>query len=78
MKDDVEWLKYERLVYEECLRVFDKAIVRYNEKIKGKYSLRMRQIDILLSQVNIDGSTFTVAIDTKHYKNKIDVKWAQA
>lgn len=78
MKDDVEWLKYERLVYEECLRVFDKAIVRYNEKIKGKYSLRMRQIDILLSQVNIDGSTFTVAIDTKHYKNKIDVKCVEA
>ena len=78
MKDKVEWLKYEKLVYQECLRIFDNAHVCHNVKIKGKYSLRKRQIDILISQCNIDGSIFTIAIDTKHYKNKIDVKCVEA
>lgn len=78
MKDKVEWQKYEELVYQECIRIFDKAHVNYNVKIKGKYSLRKRQIDILVSEANIDGSTFTIAIDTKHYKNKIDVKCVES
>lgn len=78
MEDKAEWLKYEELVYQECLRIFDKAHVSYNAKIKGKYSLQKRQIDILISQCNIDGSTYTIAIDTKHYKNKIDVKCVES
>ena len=78
MKDKIEWQKYEELVYLECIRIFDKASVNYNVKLKGKYSLRKRQIDILVSEANIDGSTFTIAIDTKHYKNKIDVKCVES
>lgn len=78
MKDKREWQKYEELVYQECIRIFDKASVNYNVKLKGKYSLRKRQIDILVSEANIDGSTFTIAIDTKHYKNKIDVKCVES
>lgn len=78
MKEKIEWQKYEELVYLECIRIFDKASVNYNVKLKGKYSLRKRQIDILVSEANIDGSTFTIAIDTKHYKNKIDVKCVES
>ena len=78
MKEKIEWQKYEELVYLECIRIFDKASVNYNVKLEGKYSLRKRQIDILVSEANIDGSTFTIAIDTKHYKNKIDVKCVES
>ncbi len=66
MKDKVEWQKYEEFVYQECIRIFDTSHVSYNVKIKGKYSLRKRQIDILVSETKIDGSIFTIAIDTKH------------
>lgn len=78
MKDKVEWQKYEEFVYQECIRIFDTSHVSYNVKIKGKYSLRKRQIDILVSETKIDGSIFTIAIDTKHYKNKIDVKCVES
>lgn len=78
MKDKAEWLKYEEAVFQECLRIFDKASVRHNVKIKGKYSLIKRQIDILILQGDIDGSSHSIAIDTKHYKNKIDVKCVES
>ncbi len=64
------WQEYEKIVLEECRRVFLNSDIAYNKHIKGFYSGRMRQIDIFV-KTNIG---IKYVIDAKKYNKKIDVK----
>lgn len=66
----MEWQDYEKIVLEECRRVFRNADISHNVHIKGLYSKRMRQIDVL---VQTDKGTVYV-VDAKKYGIKVDVK----
>lgn len=64
------WQEYEKIVLEECRRVFLNSDIAYNKHIKGLYSGRMRQIDIFV-KTNIG---IKYVIDAKKYATKVDVK----
>ena len=70
----MEWQDYEKIVLEECRRVFRNADISHNVHIKGLYSKRMRQIDVL---VQTDKGTFYV-VDAKKYGIKVDVKTVES
>ncbi len=70
----MEWQDYEKIVLEECRRVFRNADIIYNVHIKGLYSKRMRQIDVL---VQTDKGTVYV-VDAKKYGIKVDVKTVES
>lgn len=78
MSTKTEWREYEKAVFQECKRIFKTATVKHDVKLDGKYSLKKRQIDVLVSNGNIDGVTTSIAIDTKHYAIKIDVKCVES
>lgn len=66
----MDWKEYEKEVLSECQRVFLNSVISYNVYIKGLYSKRMRQIDIMIKD---DRNTIYI-IDAKKYNVKIDVK----
>ncbi|MBO5829150.1 MAG: restriction endonuclease [Paludibacteraceae bacterium] len=70
----MEWQDYEKIVLEECRRVFRNADISHNVHIKGLYSKRMRQIDVL---VQTDKGTVYV-VDAKKYGIKVDVKTVES
>lgn len=70
----MEWQDYEKIVLEECRRVFRNADIIHNVHIKGLYSKRMRQIDVL---VQTDKGTVYV-VDAKKYGIKVDVKTVES
>lgn len=70
----MEWQDYEKIVLEECRRVFRNADIIHNVYIKGLYSKRMRQIDVL---VQTDKGTVYV-VDAKKYGIKVDVKTVES
>lgn len=73
----MDWTEYEELVFQECCRVFNDG-VRKDVHIKGRYSERMRQIDIYILNANIDGEFVSIIVDAKHYGKKIDVKTVES
>lgn len=70
----MEWQDYEKIVMEECHRVFRDADISHNVHIKGLYSKRMRQIDVL---IQTDKGTVYV-VDAKKYRIKVDVKTVES
>ena len=66
----MDWRDYEKIVLEECHRVFCNSTIKYNVHIKGIYSKRIRQIDVLIQT----SSGAIYVIDTKKYSLKVDVK----
>jgi hypothetical protein len=70
----MDWKEYENDVYNECLRVFDNSEIIKNAHIKGKYSLRSRQIDVLINNETLG----KIVIDAKNYEKKIDVKTVES
>ncbi len=71
---NLNWKEYEKEVLSECQRVFLNSDISYNVHIKGLYSKRMRQIDIMIK--NSNGAVYI--IDAKKYDVKIDVKTVES
>jgi tetratricopeptide (TPR) repeat protein len=67
------WADYEQQVFELLKQHFPSAEIRKNVRVKGRFSRRARQIDILLTENSPAGILKTV-IDTKLFKRKVDVK----
>ena len=71
MKNTPEWKQYEWLIS----KIFHdsyysiKTTILHDANIKGQYSERSRQIDILVEDKN-----FKTIIECKYYKNPLDVK----
>jgi len=73
----ITWGRYETEVFEACKIAFPNASVVKNEKIRGRFSGRSRQIDILIKE-NIAGKNISIAVDCKLYKKKADVKQVES
>jgi len=67
------WTVYEQQVFELFKQYFPDAKVRKNVHVKGRFSKRKRQIDILITESTPAGALRTV-VDTKFFKRKVDVK----
>lgn len=74
MKD---WEKYEDQIFEKLNELFPGSSIEKNQKIKGRYSERSRQIDILVRQ-EIIGREILIVIDCKKFSKRIDVKTVES
>jgi Restriction endonuclease len=72
-KKTPNWKEYEEKILEEYRYVYPDAIIKYDQRLKGQYSKRTRQIDILI-EGHIAGDTFRVVVDCKHFNKKVDVR----
>lgn len=70
----MNWKEYEKEVLSECHRVFHNSDIEYNIYIKGLYSKRKRQIDIMVK----DNNNTIYIIDAKKYDAKINVKTVES
>jgi hypothetical protein len=68
-----EWEKYESQIFDKLRKDFPEAEILKNQKIRGVFSKRSRQIDILIKGVLI-GKKIIGVIDCKKFSKKIDVK----
>jgi tetratricopeptide (TPR) repeat protein len=67
------WSTYEQEVF-DCFRTyFPKADIRKNVRIKGRYSKRLRQIDILITEKTPAGPS-RIVVDAKLHNRKLNVK----
>lgn len=67
------WTVYEQQVFELFRQYFPEAKVRKNVRVKGHFSKRKRQIDILMTE-NTPAGILKTVVDTKFFKRKVDVK----
>lgn len=68
-----DWSTYERQVCEALREHFPRAQIQKNARIKGRFSKRMRQIDVLIMEEAPIGIT-KVVVEAKLYKRKLNVK----
>lgn len=71
------WKTYEEQVFDHVKEHLPEAKIRKNVRVRGRFSKRKRQIDILLVERTPAGILKT-AIDTKLFNRKIDVKAVDA
>jgi hypothetical protein len=76
-KTKPRWTIYEQQVFELFKDHLPSAKVRKNVHVKGRFSKRKRQIDILIAEKTAVGILKTV-IDTKLFNRKVDVKAVDA
>ena len=74
MKD---WEKYEEQIFEKLNELFPSSSIKKNQNIKGRYSERSRQIDILVRSESI-GRELIIVIDCKKFSKRIDVKTVES
>jgi hypothetical protein len=74
MKD---WEIYERQIFDKLQDEFPGSRIKKNQRIVGKYSLRSRQIDILVTSQSI-GQELIIVIDCKKFGKKIDLKTVES
>jgi hypothetical protein len=71
------WSDYEDAVYNAFKQHFRGSRVRKNVFLRGRYSKRKRQIDVLVVEDTPAGKQI-VPIDAKQYKRRVDVKVVEA
>jgi tetratricopeptide (TPR) repeat protein len=73
----MNWNDYEKQIFEYLKGIYPDTTILYNQKIKGKNSKQLRQIDILIEGY-IAGKKIRIIVDTKFFTAKIDVKDVEA
>lgn len=68
------WMDYEKLVATIYAKINTNATVTHNDKIPGKNSGRLRQIDVSIKQSLPGGHDIIVIISCKNYKRKPSIK----
>src|SRR5216684_6153108 len=76
-KTKPRWTIYEQRVFELFKDQLPAAKVRKNVHVRGRFSKRKRQIDILIAEKTPVG-TLTTVVDTKLFNRKVDVKAVDA
>lgn len=71
-KDQKTWQDYEEQVFHLLKAHLPHARLRKNVKIRGRYSGRKRQVDVLISEPGPDGRIRT-AVDAKYFGRKVTV-----
>jgi hypothetical protein len=71
--NNLSWTKYESMVL-NCFKThYPNSDIKRNVQIKGRYSKRKRQIDILITEITPAGS-IRIVIDAKNHSRKLDVR----
>lgn len=73
MSEQKKWQRFEALVAELQKKLAPHAKVTHNEKIQGRRSNRLRQIDIVIKS-NVGQIPVLIIVDCKDYRNPVDVK----
>ena len=68
-----EWEIYELQVFKEFEILFPNKEVLFNQKMRGKFSGSLRQIDILVKDSK-NNKKILAAFDCKHFSKKVNVK----
>ena len=76
-KSSIDWKTYEHQVFELFKQHFPAAKLQKNIRIKGRFSKRKRQIDLLIRESTPAGILKTI-VDAKFFKRKVDVKAVDA
>jgi hypothetical protein len=71
--DRINWQEYEREITESFRSQYPNAKIIPNAPLPGRFSKIERQIDLLVEDQVVD-FVFRIAIDAKHYSERIDVK----
>jgi len=71
-KKEKKWKKFEKLVADVQQSLAPQAKVIHNDKVRGKSSNKLRQIDISIRQ-NVGQYSLFIAIDCKDYKDPVDI-----
>ena len=68
-----QWKDYEHTVYTLLRRIYPAANIKYNVRVRGKTTGKLRQIDISVEETVV-GVPVRIAFDCKRYNKKVDVK----
>ncbi len=69
----MNWKQYEKEILTYFQETYPDTSISFDQKILGKYSKVLRQIDILI-EGQIAGYQIKIAVDCKNFSKKIDVK----
>lgn len=69
----MNWKQYEKEILTYFQENYPEAIILFDQRVTGKFSKVLRQIDILIKG-EIAGYQIKIVIDCKNFSNKIDVK----
>lgn len=69
----MNWKQYENEILIYFQETYPETTILFDQKILGKFSKVLRQIDILI-EGEIAGYEIKIAVDCKNFSNKIDVK----
>lgn len=67
------WKEYENQVFEEFRNRYPNQTIELDQKLKGRYSEAMRQVDVLIKTEIADSIQIGV-FDCKMFNKKVDVK----
>lgn len=73
----MNWEQYQKEIYRHFEKMYPEANIQYDIKILGRYSKTKRQIDILIED-EIAGFDFKIAVDTKYFSRRIDIKCVES
>jgi hypothetical protein len=73
LKDPTNWKEYEQEIAEYFRSEYPAAKITPNAHLLGRFSKIERQIDLLVEEQATDFA-FRIAVDAKHYTDRIDVK----
>lgn len=69
----MNWREYEKEIHRYFTVSYPETLIKYDQKLLGKYSKVERQIDILI-EGNIAGFALKIIVDCKYFSKTIDVK----
>lgn len=73
MTDKQNWKAYENDIYSLLKDQFPDSVIKSNTKITGRYSIRKRQVDVLVEGFT-GGRKFRQLVECKYFNKTIDVK----
>lgn len=72
-KKEPKWKKFEKDIYNFLKEQYPENSIKSNHYIRGRYSKRKRQIDVLIEGFT-GGRKFRQIVECKHYNEKLNVK----
>lgn len=73
----MNWKKYEKEILKYFQETYPESNILFDQKIQGKYSKVLRQIDVLI-EGEIAGYQIRIAVDCKYFSKNIDVKQVES
>ena len=73
----MNWKYYEKEVHDYFSQIYPNSTITYDAKIMGRYSKKVRQVDVLIED-DIAGFPLKVVIDAKYFSRNIDVKCVES